>query len=465
MFKKIQERIFPFIIALSALSVSASAAFYSVSGLSKLFAGAAFAVIIMAGSLEIAKLVIASLLYQYRQTLPKLLKIYLSIACVILIGVTSMGIYGFLSSAYQETANKSSIVDNQIKLLETKKLSFEKIKGQYDIEKQSLTENITSLRNALGNNTQSYVDNNGNVISYSSSANRKSFEKQLEVAIQKDEQLTNKIQVFNDSIIGLETKIVEVQNNSTVSSELGPLKYLSSLTGWAMDKIVNILLLTIIFVFDPLAIALVIAANFAFARLKPKKEEFEFIHEEEIDNPEYDEFEEWDSTIDDGLEDEGFDVWGYEDNKIDELNNKIEDLSNKHESLVEYLSQIIEIENQQPKTEDMKLFNLFKKKQEDQIEETQEVNEIISEPIQELPNEAPAEYPTLVETPQVEQPAKIKLDVNNDGNVTMEDLTKVRQILSDPNLPEHKRSYWQLIEKKLSKKFENPDLDNTIHYN
>ena len=76
MLKKIQERIFPFLIALSALSVSASAAFYSISGLSKLFAGAAFAVIVMASSLEIAKLVIASLLYQYRKSLPIFLKLY-----------------------------------------------------------------------------------------------------------------------------------------------------------------------------------------------------------------------------------------------------------------------------------------------------------------------------------------------------------------------------------------------------
>ena len=85
MLRKIQERIFPFIIATSALSVSASAAFYSVSGLSKLFAGAAFAVIIMAASLEVAKLVIASLLYQYRKTLPRGLKIYLTIAAFVLV--------------------------------------------------------------------------------------------------------------------------------------------------------------------------------------------------------------------------------------------------------------------------------------------------------------------------------------------------------------------------------------------
>ena len=88
MLEKIKVRIFPFIIALSALSVSLSAAYYSVTGLSMLFAGASFAVMIMAASLEIAKLVIASLLYQYRQTLPKLLKIYLTIAAVVLVLIT-----------------------------------------------------------------------------------------------------------------------------------------------------------------------------------------------------------------------------------------------------------------------------------------------------------------------------------------------------------------------------------------
>ena len=121
MWKNIQMRLFPLLIAFSALSVSLSAAFYSISGLSKLFAGAAFAVIVMAASLEIAKLVIASLLYQYRKNLPKLLKYYLSIACVILILITSMGIYGFLSAAYQETAAKSGNIDAQITLVETKR--------------------------------------------------------------------------------------------------------------------------------------------------------------------------------------------------------------------------------------------------------------------------------------------------------------------------------------------------------
>ena len=99
MWKKVQERIFPFLIAFSALAVSASAAFYSVSGLSKLFAGASLEVIIMATSLEISKLVIVSLLYQYRESIPKLLKYYLTSSAVVLVLITSMGIYGFLSAA------------------------------------------------------------------------------------------------------------------------------------------------------------------------------------------------------------------------------------------------------------------------------------------------------------------------------------------------------------------------------
>lgn len=82
MINRIKRNIFPTIIALSALSVSASAAFYSVSGLSKLFAGATFEVIIMAGSLEAAKLIIASLLYQYWDTINKYLRTYLTIAAI-----------------------------------------------------------------------------------------------------------------------------------------------------------------------------------------------------------------------------------------------------------------------------------------------------------------------------------------------------------------------------------------------
>ena len=146
---EIKKHIFPTIVALSALSVSASAAIYSVSGLSKLFAGATLEVIIMASSLEFAKLVTASLLYQYWDKLNKLLKFYLTLSTIVLILITSAGIYGFLSSAYQETATKSEIVDRGIMVLELKKERFEENRLDYSQEKKQLDNGITDLRKGL----------------------------------------------------------------------------------------------------------------------------------------------------------------------------------------------------------------------------------------------------------------------------------------------------------------------------
>jgi len=266
MWNSIKERIFPFLIALSALSVSASAAFYSVTGLSMLFAGASLAVIIMASSLEIAKLVIASLLYQYRNTLPKLLKIYLTIAAVVLVLITSAGIYGYLSNAYQKTADQTSIIDSKIASLETKKKLYENTRNNILQEKQSLSELKGTL--SKGSTTQ-YTDRKGNLVVKSNNASIK----QIENASKSDEKLSTKLDEANDSIFAIETKILEIKTTSTAESELGPLKYLSTLTGVSMDKIINWYILVIIFVFDPLAISLVIAANFAFSRLQKKPEQ------------------------------------------------------------------------------------------------------------------------------------------------------------------------------------------------
>ena len=118
MLKNLKKGFLPFLIGFSALSVSGSAAFYSVFGLSKLFAGASTEVIIMAGSLEVAKLVTASLLYQYWGTINKFLRTYLMVATFILIIITSMGIYGFLSAAYQDTFNKLTYVNNEKSFLQ-----------------------------------------------------------------------------------------------------------------------------------------------------------------------------------------------------------------------------------------------------------------------------------------------------------------------------------------------------------
>ena len=274
MWKRIQERIFPFIIASSALSVSASAAFYSISGLSKLFAGAALAVIIMTTSLEVAKLVIASLLYQYRKTIPKLLKYYLTVAAVVLVLITSMGIYGFLSAAYQETAAKAGSIDAQISLIETKRDNVREQLAVYSDEKLSINTAVAELRSGLSNNKIQYKDREtGQIITTTSSSTRRSLEKQLDQAILRQTEINTKVDGLNERLFEYETEIVEVSINNDIAGELGPLKYLSGLTGTPMDKIINYLLLTIIFVFDPLAIALVIAANYSFELLKGKTKE------------------------------------------------------------------------------------------------------------------------------------------------------------------------------------------------
>ena len=284
MFKKITERIFPFLIAISALSVSASAAFYSVSGLSKLFAGAQWEVIIMAGSLEVAKLVIASLLYQYRKTLPLLLKGYLIAACTVLILITSMGIYGFLSAAYQETAHKEGNITAQIELLETKRDNVKEQLEVYNEEKTSINTAITDLRNGLANNTIQYRDReSGQIITTTSSSTRRALEKQLDQAITRQTEINTKVDSLNTKIFDFESKIVETRIGDGTVGELGPLKYLAALTGISMDRIINYLLLIIIFVFDPLAISLVVAANFAFEKLKPKEKKLYVKQENWID--------------------------------------------------------------------------------------------------------------------------------------------------------------------------------------
>ena len=265
MINRIKRNIFPTIIALSALSVSASAAFYSVSGLSKLFAGATFEVIIMAGSLEVAKLVIASLLYQYWDTINKLLRGYLTIAAIILVLITSMGIYGFLSAAYQETYQKLVVNENQIEFLENKAKFYEDDVTRYDEELERISGNISTLSNAKATSIQvrdtSAV---GGLRSTVSTAELRLAQQRIGVEEENRKEVNAKRTVAADSLQTIKLEILKLQNDSDTVGELGPLQYLSGLTGTPMDKIINILLLVIIFVFDPLAISLVVAANFAF---------------------------------------------------------------------------------------------------------------------------------------------------------------------------------------------------------
>ena len=333
MFKNLRKGFFPSLIAFSALSVSASAAFYSVSGLSKLFAGASFEVIIMAGSLEVAKLVIASLLYQYWDTINKWLRAYLSMATIILVLITSMGIYGFLSAAYQETYSKLIVQENEIEFIENKAQFYEADLVRYDTELARISENINILSNAKASGIQ--VRDTSSTTGFRqtiSTTELRMAQKRIEVEEANRKEVQVKRQVAADSVQTFRLEILGLQNTSETAGELGPLQYLSGLTGTPMDMIINWLLLVIIFVFDPLAISLVVAANFAFAQAFPKREEEETLHTDSIWTDIEDRIEEedlYDAYVDrqepeEEIEDQ--EEWD-EDHALDQvLNGMVEDL-------------------------------------------------------------------------------------------------------------------------------------------
>jgi len=185
-----------------------------------------------------------------------------------------LGIYGFLSAAYQETAAKAGSIDSQIALIETKRDNVKEQLAVYNEEKTSINTAVSELRSGLSNNKIQYRDREtGQIITTTSSSTRRALEKQLDQAITRQTEINTKVDVLNEQLFEYETEIVEVKTGNDIAGELGPLKYLSGLTGIPMDRIINYLLLTIIFVFDPLAIALVVAANFAFEKLRPKTKE------------------------------------------------------------------------------------------------------------------------------------------------------------------------------------------------
>jgi hypothetical protein len=279
------------LLGLTALFVAFNAAFFSVTGLSKLFAGATNSVILMASSLELAKLISAGFLYNYWDKLSKVLRVYLTIAVGILILITSAGIYGFLTSAYQTTADQLGIMDKQTQVVQMKKNRFEEQLKSYNEEKNQLTQTISSLSSGLSNNIQTSKDRNGNIISSSSSANRNVLNSQLSDAKTQRTKVEEKIEILTDSITKLDVQIIEVQTGNSVAAEVGPLKFMAETTGSSMNSIVNWFALFIVLVFDPLAVTLVIAFNSAVKIDKGEEDKKKVVQKRELYGEEPDEKE------------------------------------------------------------------------------------------------------------------------------------------------------------------------------
>ena len=272
-----QQKYLPWFLLICALGLSTTAAYYSVIGLSVVFTGVAIPVIVMGSFLEISKIAIATYLHSAWKKTYTLLKIYLTIALVVLSIITSIGIYGLLSTGFQENIAKLEIGTKQIQNIEVKKQRFEEIKLESSKEKTTLDKDISQLRNALSTNTttQTVDAKTGQLITKANNANRKSFEIQLVSAQTNRDKLSTKIDALNDSITNLDIQILDMESKASEGNELGAIQYVSEITGADIKTVANWFIFMLIFVFDPLAITLVIVTNQAFAQRKPKVDIFD----------------------------------------------------------------------------------------------------------------------------------------------------------------------------------------------
>ena len=246
-----------------AILLAGTAAYFSVWGLSQLFAGASLAVIIMASVLEVGKVIITTALHTYWSNLNRGLKVYLTTAVVILMIITSAGIYGFLSNAYQKTANELEIHEGEINVLVTKKDAFQ---ASIDENKRLITDKVNE-KDETSNRLNRRIDNidftKGNQSRRADIATAEG-NKRLNTISSEIDVLNAKNSVLLDSVNKYNVEVLELKSGSKIAGEVGPLKYISELTGTPMANVVNYLILLLIFVFDPLAIALVLATNRIF---------------------------------------------------------------------------------------------------------------------------------------------------------------------------------------------------------
>ena len=272
------KRLFPYLVLIAALALASSAAYYSVYGISKLFSAQAIAVAIMAGTLEASKLIAATYLHRYWKKINFLFKFYLTTAVLILMFITSIGIYGFLTASYQTTANELFVMDKEIAVIEMKKSRYQEQLNGYIEEKNQLANSITELTKGLSNNKVQWKDKEtGEILTSTSSSTRRVLKSQLDDFKIQRNNVSKKIESLTDSVTKLDIQVLDIQSNSTITNEIGPLKYVSELLHRPMNQIVNWFILIFIFVFDPLAVVLLIAANKAFditsSKINMKKKE------------------------------------------------------------------------------------------------------------------------------------------------------------------------------------------------
>lgn len=237
-----------YLALLVALSVSAVSAYYSILGLTAIFAAAFYPIVIMGAALELGKLVTTSWLYRNWNTCPFLLKSYLTFAVILLMFISSMGVFGFLSKAHiEQTLNINTGAADQIVILQNK-IDYEK-QSSDDLDKQ-----IAQIDAALNKMTE-----RGQAQSSLNAADKQ--RKTRESLVQRKQQHVKDISIYTAERVALQSGVKKLE------AEVGPLKYIAEMvyegtTGpEQLEKAVRMVIILLVFVFDPLAVVLLLAAN------------------------------------------------------------------------------------------------------------------------------------------------------------------------------------------------------------
>jgi hypothetical protein len=239
---------FTLLLGLSAFLVAGSAAYFSVLGIATLFAGSYFQVMIMAGSLEFGKLVATSYLYRYWNKTVWWLKLYLILAVLALMGITSMGVFGYLSAAYQVNSSKFAQIDSQIGLIEQQKKNIDSEVLQINSRIETLNKSRLSQEQRLPNLSKQaaapiYAD--------------------IERSGAEIKSLSERSQILNTQKIEKDSEIIQLNSEISKTKDIGTFKFVANVINQPLDYVVILFICVLIAVFDPLAVSLVLAFNVA----------------------------------------------------------------------------------------------------------------------------------------------------------------------------------------------------------
>jgi hypothetical protein len=242
-------KIFSVIILISALALATVAALFSVTGIGYLFAGSLISVMAMAVTLEIGKLVSASFLYRHWKSMSKLLRVYMFIGTLILMGITSAGIYGYLSRAYATVASGPQQILSQVAVLESQKIQSDS--DIYRLQKHSDDLDIRRTKQ------ETRIDSAG-----LSGVRSLAAQNRLAALAAKDySDLRKEISTKTKTSDSLSAEVTKLQNGVAATTELGPFLYIAKALGLNLDTAVNWFIVIIVLVFDPMSISLFLAYN------------------------------------------------------------------------------------------------------------------------------------------------------------------------------------------------------------